>query len=80
MRGFTGSFLCVLHLLGVSYAFCTHWETPPVCSQSWSCLRHCAKPMSALQYAWQEAHVQLINRTLQLTNCSECLAYCFALG
>ena len=76
---FIGRFLCVASL-GVSCAFCTHWETPPVCSQSWSCLRHCAKPMSALQYAWQEAHVQLINRTLQLTNCSECLAYCFALG
>ena len=44
---FIGRFLCVASL-GVSCAFCTHWETPPVCSQSWSCLRHCAKPMSAL--------------------------------
>jgi len=57
---FTVGFLCILYLLGVSYAFCLNWEITPVCSQLWWCLRRCAEPMSALQNAWQEAHLQLI--------------------
>ena len=43
----------------LQYLLCFHWEILLLCSQSSSCLRRCAEPMSVLQYAWHGVHVQL---------------------